>query len=386
MNILCLNYEYPPLGGGGGVVNHWLARELVSQGVKVSVITSLFRGTEFFEDRDGVKVYRVPVMFRYRRRQANYSSMFTYIISSFFFGYRLLLRKARFELINSHFAIPTGVSGVLLAKLFKLPHLLSLHGGDIYDPTRKLSPYKFIPFNKLVTFILNHSQKVITHSSDIKEKLYQYYSFHTPVSVIPLGLPKVSFLKATREEYRYQASDFILISISRLIPRKNYLTLLEVLKKLASDKIKLILIGDGPEREKLRRKAASLGILSQVSFRGEVSEEEKYRLLSLSDVFILLSFHEGFGLIFLEAMRVGLPIIATREGGPRDFIKEGENGFLVSPTNFREIIAKLKLLVNSPSLRAKMRENNLRKAPQFTISRVAEAYHKEFKKCLLKFR
>src|SRR5688500_16440383 len=116
MNVLMLNYEYPPLGGGGGVFNQQLAEEL-SQQNQITLITSRFGAQPSYEIQRGVEIFRVPVLLRRNPNSATLLSMFSFFPTSLRTGYRLLHTRP-FDLIHSMFAIPSAPSGFLLAKRF----------------------------------------------------------------------------------------------------------------------------------------------------------------------------------------------------------------------------------------------------------------------------
>ena len=139
MRILVINYEYPPIGGGGGFVTRDILEEMVRKGHNLTIVTSHYGGLSKREKVNGVNVIRVPVLYRKKIEVASTISMMSYLPSSVIKSI-LNLRGQQFDLINTHFAIPSGPSGYLLSKLFKIPNVLSIHGGDISDPSKRLSP------------------------------------------------------------------------------------------------------------------------------------------------------------------------------------------------------------------------------------------------------
>jgi glycosyltransferase involved in cell wall biosynthesis len=139
-----------------------------------------------------------------------------------------------------------------------------------------------------------------------------------------------------------------------------------------------LVIGDGPEEAHLRDLSRTLGLSSQVDFLGAIWGDRKFQYLAAADMFVLPSAHEGFGLVFLEAMHCGLPVIAGASGGQTDFLRDGETGFLV-PVGAVEVLAERILhLANDERLRRRMSEFNAQYVKRFHISGVAARYEALF--------
>lgn len=141
MNLLVINYEYPPIGGGGGVICRDICEEVASKGHGVTVITSGFEGLLSYEHLDGVDIHRVRVMMRWRRDAASLPSLLSYVPLCVWKG-AALLRAGRFDVINTRFAVPSGPAGQSLSDRFRVPNVLTIHGGDIFDPSKALSPHR----------------------------------------------------------------------------------------------------------------------------------------------------------------------------------------------------------------------------------------------------
>lgn len=148
--LLILNYEYPPLGGGGRV-SHSLAKGFTTKGYHVDVITSKFGELPRFEIVDGIHIYRVPIRGREKLQTATFSSMFSFLFTAFLQGL-ILCTKNKYQFINTHFVLPTGPLGFVLSKLFQIKNILSIHGGDIYDPSKKRSPHNRWLLQKVIHF------------------------------------------------------------------------------------------------------------------------------------------------------------------------------------------------------------------------------------------
>src|SRR5690606_17899755 len=164
MNILLCNYEYPPIGGGGGIVSAWLAQELAKRH-EVTVLTSQIEGTPEECIEEGVRVLRVPVFFRNQRAVANMASMLAYVPMGILRG-RKLLRWDQFDVVNTHFVVPTGPVGHVISRQANIPNVLSLHGGDVYDPSKFTSPHRHFPLRVIVRWLMNQADAIVGQSTN----------------------------------------------------------------------------------------------------------------------------------------------------------------------------------------------------------------------------
>src|SRR5205085_2072842 len=137
-----------------------------------------------------------------------------------------------------------------------------------------------------------------------------------------------------------------------------------------------LIIGDGPQRQNLEQLSRRLGVQDRVTFTGFRNDQQKYPLLQSSDLFVLVSEHEGFGLVYLEAASQGLPIVAGTVGGQRDFLTHGETGWLVDPNDIPALTHALSSLATQPKLRQHMGQQALTVARRYTIEPVSDAYLK----------
>ncbi|HET7598751.1 MAG TPA: glycosyltransferase family 4 protein [Gemmatimonadales bacterium] len=376
MNILIVNYEYPPLGGGGGVVSALIAEELARRH-RVVVVTSAWDGLPRRETAGGVEVHRVRVMARDDQSVASIPSLLTFPPAAWLALGRLL-RRERFDLINGHFAVPTGPGSLPPARLRHIPHVLSLHGGDIYDPSKRLSPHRSPVLRAVVTWAMRRSDRVVAQSTNTRDNAYKYYGYRGPIEIVPLGIRQPPCEPASRAELGLPESAFLAVTVGRLVRRKAIDVLLRALTLPGCEEVHLAVVGAGPEQEMLARLAGEWGVAQRVRFLGFVPESRKWQILRASDAYVSSTMHEGFGLVYLEAMTAGLPVVTPNHGGQVDFLRDGETGHLVPPGDAEALAGAIGRLRADPAGAARMREHNLRLAPQHNIVHCAAAYERLF--------
>lgn len=380
MRILMINYEFPPLGGGGGVACYYLAKELAKEH-QVDYLTSGPKGMARFEIVDGIRVNRVPILGRKELRTATSFSLLTFIPSSLLKGAKLCMDN-KYDIINAYFVIPSGITGVILSKLLGIPLVLSALGGDIYDPSKRWSPHRHTVLRRLTRYLLDNSDAVTAESNDLKNKITKYHKIKSQINVVPLGFSPVSFKGAKREDFGLSESDIILISVGRLIKRKAYDKAIQAVAKLPWKNVKYLIIGDGPEKQHLRALAKDMLVEEMIQFRGFVSEERKFQYLSVSDIYILSSQHEGFGICLLEAMHCGLPIVATDNGGQTDFLIGGRNALLV-PAGDDDILAqKIAEIIKDKAMQSAISANNRKDITNFYIDTISKRYINLYQKTI----
>lgn len=377
LRILFCNYEYPPLGGGGGVVMAALCRQLAKQH-DVTVVTSRALDLPAESVEGGVRVLRVPVFFRNRRAVANIPSMLAYPPMAVL---RMLGRRLRgaYDVINTHFAVPSGPAGQCLSSLLRIPNVLSLHGGDLYDPSKEMSPHRQGWLRGPVRSMLRKADVLVGHSNDTVRHVSEIYGVQRDVQLVPLGIdrpPRPG--RFSRADLGLPEQAFVMATVGRLVPRKSSAQLVRVLAESRIPDAYLLVVGDGPDADAIRRAAAERGVSDRVRLLGFVSEQQKSVALAMSDVFVSTSQHEGFGLAFLEAMAFGLPIVCYDHGGQTDFLSSTVTGAVVPLNDLGAFTNAVRALAADRATLQRIGANNRRRVEDYFIERCAQRYEAVF--------
>jgi glycosyltransferase involved in cell wall biosynthesis len=377
LKILFCNYEYPPLGGGGGVVMAALARELARRH-EVTVLTSQALGLASADTEGGVRIIRVPVFFRRQLAVANMPSMIAFLPSGTLKGLGLM-RSGRFDVINTHFVVPSGPVGQFLSRVNGIPNVLSVHGGDLYDPSKQSSPHRHAWLRAPIRYMLNAADEVVGQSRDTVRHVAEIYGVQRPIDLIPLGIERPPAVAgAPREQLGIAPDAFVMVTIGRLVARKSTLQLVHALASCGRADTHLVVVGDGPDTAALQNAAAAAGVAERVHLLGHVSDAQKYRALAAADIFVSTSQHEGFGLVFLEAMAFGLPVVCYDRGGQTDFLKSRETGHVIKLNDLADFTRALVELHDQPDVRRDIGRQNLQRVEAFFIDRCAERYEGVF--------
>lgn len=297
---------------------------------------------------DGISVY-YPRVFRLPGNLGLHLAGKVYYLqlSSFI---RKLRKEFPFELIHAHVALPDGQLGMLLKKDLNLPLVTSIHGQDF-----QTTIYRNENCKKAVIEVLKSSDRVITVSEKLKrigqelcEDAHKYATVHNGVN------PE----KVVGQEERLlpEKGKRMILSVGNLKKPKGHDLTVKAFGRI-HDKYPdacLVIIGDGPEMDPLKQLIRDLKLQDKVMLLGRQPHGEVLRYMQACELFVLPSWQEGFGVVYVEAMAHGKPVIGCRGQGIADVIKDGENGILVEPKSLEDLAHKMSELLENPALGEKI--------------------------------
>jgi glycosyltransferase involved in cell wall biosynthesis len=353
MRVLLLNYEYPPVGGGAGYATANIARGLAELGIDAEVLTSRINGEEDGVSVDGVPVHRVK-SWRVNIHDCGLRGAYTYVLAAAL-KRRQLHAKRRYDLEHYFFSMPTGLLTLIPSLRRQVPYIVSLRGSDVpgYDPFNRKVERIHSLLKPVTRRIWNRARKVVALSDALAETARQTAP-DLDIEVIPNGIDTEQFSPPERRKTR---STIRLITVARLLERKGIQTILEACAKPTLLPVTLQIIGTGPYEAELRNMVDALGLSECVEFVGYVPNEELPKYYRKSDIFVLPSETESFGLVFAEAMSCGLPIAASNVGGIPETVRHGIDGLLCPPGDPVLLRANIRRLMSSAETRAQISDS-----------------------------
>lgn len=370
MNLLLINNEFPPIGGGGSTVTKYAIKYLTAAGHHVTLITSRYRDLPRREVIDGATIIRIPAV----RRFKDYCSMWELVIFGLSaFGYTFFYtRRHHVDLVQAYFAVPAGWVAWLIKQLRGIRYAVYFGGSDIpgANPSRYKNIYPLLtPLLKLIW----RAAEFRTVCSAELARLGRQADPGADFIVIPNGVETSRFRPIDRPPNPIVK----ILFIGRLIPRKGFARVLQALpslRQLAQRPFEIEVVGTGAARGQLDQLAEALGVSDLIRYVGLVPYEQLEKAYQYADIFILTSLSEGMPSVILEAMGCGLPVVASDVGGNNEIVHEGVNGFLISGDDSATIARRLALLVNDESRRRQMGKQSHQFAAQYDWSKIMERY------------
>jgi len=357
MKVLIISHEYPYRSNEirATFVNEQV-EELVRQGCEVKVISpvpwtpfplnklsSKWREYSNILREDifnGVEVYYPRIVTFPRNIFKEWSGKLVYA------GIRKTVRQLvnkgyDFEIIHAHHAFPDGYAGLLLSKEYGRPFVVTIHGQDLQNTIH----HNRLCF-KAVKQVLEGADKVITVSSKLK-RLSHTVGISANIVVLGNGIPD----SIIHNSYAFNKNeDPVMVSVSNLIVTKGIDYNLKAIATLRTEfpNLQYHIVGSGPEQQNFINLAKELGVNDQVSFLGTLSHEDVFKEMAKCQILSLPSWSEGFGVVYIEAMIQGKPVIACKGEGIEDVIQHGVNGMLVSPKDVDSLVEAIDYLISHP--------------------------------------
>jgi N-acetyl-alpha-D-glucosaminyl L-malate synthase BshA len=375
MNIGIVCY---PTFGGSGVIATELGKALANKGHKVHFITyqQPARLEHFYEN-----------IYYHEVRLADYP-LFDYAPYETALASKVVdvTRYANLDLLHVHYAIPHASAAymakqILLTEGKYLPVVTTLHGTDITlvgkDPT----------YEPVVTFSINASDGVTAVSQSLKADTYNHFDVQRDIAVIPNFIDFKRFKKTNKEHFKKAIApngEKILVHTSNFRKVKRVKDIIHMFCRVSHEvPSKLLMIGDGPERQSAEQLARTL-CHSDVRFLGKQDAVEE--LLAISDLFIMPSESESFGLAALEAMACEVPVISSDAGGIPEVNIDGVTGFTLKVGDVKGMAEKALLLLKDEEMHNKFKKNALQQARKFDLDLILPLYESFYEEVVTKTR
>jgi N-acetyl-alpha-D-glucosaminyl L-malate synthase BshA len=368
-----------PTFGGSGVVATELGLELARRGHEIHFITysqpvrlALLNPNVHYHE---VNVPEYP-LFHFQPYELALSSKLVDMVKLY-----------KIEVLHVHYAIPHAYAGYMAKQMLKdqginLPMITTLHGTDI----TLVGNHPF--YKTAVTFSINESDFVTSVSQSLKEDTLKLFNINNEIQVIPnfieLDKNTIDPSISCRRSVMATENERIITHISNFRKVKRIPDVIQIFYKIQQQiPAKLMMVGDGPEKEKAEYLCQELGILDKVIFFGNSNEIDK--ILSYTDLFLLPSETESFGLAALEAMAWGVPVISSNSGGLPEVNFDGVSGYLSNTGNTDEMAQNALKILNDSATLSKFKENALAVAKQFDIENILPLYEELYHKAINKF-
>jgi len=369
-----------PTFGGSGVVATELGLELAKKGNEIHFITykqpvrlEQLNPNIFYHE---VNVQEYP-LFHYQPYELALSSKIVDMV-----------KLHKIELLHVHYAIPHAYAGYMAKQMLQeegiyIPMVTTLHGTDI-TLVGKHPNYK-----TAVTFSINNSDVVTSVSESLKNETNEIFNIKKDIKVIPnfIDFTDITHRSERKCERHILASENekIITHISNFRSVKRIPDVVDIFYKIQKQiPAKLLMVGDGPEKEKAEEQCERLGITDKVIFFGNTHEIN--RILCSSDLFLLPSQTESFGLAALEAMALEVPVISSNSGGLPEVNIHGYSGYLSDVGNTDEMAENAVKILSDEAILAEFKSNARKTAQKFEIKNILPLYEKLYEEALKEFK
>lgn len=364
-----------PTYGGSGVVATELGISLADRGHEVHFVSykqpvrlqSLTGNLHFHE----VHVPKYP-LFHFQPYELALSSMLVEMV-----------KLHQIELLHVHYAIPHAYAAYMAKQMLKesgidIPVVTTLHGSDI----TLVGNHPF--YKPAVTFSINNSDVVTAVSTDLRSDTFNFFEVHKEIHVVPnfINVSRYDKIRVDCKRSTVAKPNEVIVShVSNFRPVKRVMDVVETFALIRAEMpAKLMMVGDGPDRMAAEVRCHELGIFEDVVFYGKTSEVSK--ILCFSDVMLLPSQTESFGLAALEAMVAATPVISSNTGGLPEVNIHGKTGYLTKVGDVRMMASHAISLLSDKKMLVEFKEQAYKHACDFDVQKIVPQYEALYQKVL----
>lgn len=366
MKILVLTHEYPPIGGGGGKVAEDICEGLVNYGHDVRVITTHLKGLPGFETRSGVELIRLRSGRKFAYK-ASFSSMALYILTGFLRTMKEI-REWKPDVIHVHFAVPAGVIGQWASFFSGIPYVLTAHLGDVPGGVPEKTDKWFKWVKPFTPPIWSSAARIVAVSAFTRNLALNYYP--VPVEVIPNG---VAIERYDPGPIKVNNPPLIVFA-GRFVPQKNPIQLVQSLADIQDLPWRCALIGDGALKPEVEAEIERLGLKDRVELPGWLTPAEVMEWFRDGDILFMPSLSEGLPVTGVQAMAMGLAVVASNHGGFIDLVEDGRNGYLFDPSDRAGYSGALRKMLSDRLLLLNMKQNSRQMSANFDLGHIVKEY------------
>jgi len=371
----------PPLVGGGGYHVYNLTKELVKRGVDVTVFTLnigktfLFKGIKVETHFGKAKVFRVP---------ASYIPKTMYSIAP---KLTSLLLKEKPDIIHAHgYQVFTSDAALVASKIKKTPLVLTLHGFP--RGFNKLTHKAY--FDLIGKETLKSAEKIISVSRIVAQEFKAIGVPEEKIATVPNGVDLGEYKQLPvgdlfRKRFDIKENEKVVLTIGRLEKIKGFQYLIKALPSIMEEIGSTKLVIAGPDFDygaKLKELVEEIKVKDHVIFYGMINGKEKFEAFSAADIVAVPSLYEGFGMLLLEAMAAGKPVVATNTGAATELIQNGKNGMLVNLGDVEDLAGKVIKLLSDNQLMSLISQESRKTVEAFSWEKISEHIHKLYIDCL----
>jgi len=380
-SVLFLSNAYPDFESSyRGIFIKKMAFLLKKEGLKLTIVTpKIYRGSCYFEKQNGIKVYRFPFFARDKLlieyKKIPYLRMGLYYLTGFFLTLYAML-KNKCDVIHAHWAIPTGLIGTWVGTLLRKPVVVTIHGSDLRMAIERPGFLR-----KIFVYVCKNATHLNCVSEMQEKEMVQLGILGEKISIIPMGVDEEFLEMGKNRKIELNKRPFTILSNRNLLPIYNVSLLIRAIPIILKEEpeTKFLIAGDGAEKGALERKVKNLNINSSVTFLGRVPHEEMPNLLSQADIYVSTSLYDGTSVSLLEALASGAFPVVTDIPSNREWIADGDNGFLVPKENENLLAKKIMDAIRDHGLLGEAHEKNRKIVEQRAywrenIKKIAELY------------